>query len=227
MKFSTLLGTALLGCTLAGPLALEAGPKARPTPPAPADVLTPQEARPGDSASPQGNRGYKDFAWGDSVQAVKRRVPDVESTSGSLLYKAVVGAYLVQYGSLYDVSIPNPLSRVVGKLEMFDSRASNMDFGFVDGKLFVVAVFFTTENPLPSLEQKYGTTPAHTMGRGDYQYTVHAWFADPHRVIVYLRWLREEIDVVAYVDSTVYNKAAAQLVQERKSESKDSLKRID
>lgn len=145
-----------------------------------------------------------------------------------MLADAVLGAYFVQYRSLYDAGpVPNPLSRVGGKIEMFDSPATHTQFAFLEGKLFAVSISFDTENPLPSLEQKYGTTPAHGMQTGAIRYDVRAWFADKNRVIIYMRWLSEGVEVVTYVDSTLYNNVAAQLVQERKTESHNSLKRLD
>jgi hypothetical protein len=132
------------------------GPTASPPPPA----LSAVQPKPEETPNPQGQRGYKDFAWGDSIATVKSRVSDLVETTNYTMADAMYSAYLVQYGHLYEGLIPSPLTRVGGKTAMFHSQASDMTFAFLNGKLFAVAVSFDAENPLPTLEKKYGPTQA-------------------------------------------------------------------
>ena len=79
---------------------------------------------PGDTASHQENRGYKDFTWGDSVLKVKSRVPDLESQFSMDLEVPLMAAYIYQYWYLYETGswIPNPGEEIEGKIDTFYSK---------------------------------------------------------------------------------------------------------
>ena len=183
------------------------------------------ETRLGDTASHQGNRGYKDFSWGDDVIKVKSKVPDLGSRFSMDLNVAVLAVYSYQYGYLYETSIPSLLSEIEGKRDTFWSESSQTYFEFLEGKLFVVSLFFASESPLPSLEKKYGTVKPRVITMLLGEITTRVWFEEKDRIIVH--YIIIGFEGVTYLDSKVYNKAAARLVQKRKTESQDSLKRID
>ena len=173
---------------------------------------------------------YKDFSWGDDILKVKEKVPDLEERPFAVFFVAVLGAYVVQYGHLYDAEVPNPLLAMTGNIETFHSNESRTTFVFLEGKLMAVAVGFYAENPLPSLEQKYGTVPSKVLVMRGIEYTIRAWFEDKNRIIIHAFTPMGgggDFGHVTYLDGKVYHKAAEALVQKRNSESKDSLKKID
>jgi hypothetical protein len=115
------------------------------TPKHPTQTVPGAVSWPGDTASYQENRGYKDFAWGDSVLKVKSRVPDLESRFSMAFEVPLVAAYIYQYWYLYESNrtwIPNPLEAIEGKIDTFSSESLQTYFDFLEGKLFAVLLFF-------------------------------------------------------------------------------------
>jgi hypothetical protein len=212
---------------------LPAQPVPPPAAPVPqqgaASAPPPRDARPRETPAPQGMRGYKDFAWGDSIVSVKSRVPDLKDTSSSDIGNAMAVAFRVQYGRLYDMRMPSPLTRVGGNVVAFHSQTTDMSFAFLQGKLFAVAVHFQDENPLTNLEKKYGSaTPiAWTMVINGWKWISRVWFESKDRIIIHDHNEEERWDIVTYLDSAVYTPAAAQFVQERTNEAQKLFKRLD
>jgi hypothetical protein len=171
--------------------------------------------------------GYKNFKWGESLERVNNAVPDLESISPQITCFLVAFSY--QNWQLFESSIPNPASQLDGTLSAYLSEKENMNFYFLDSKLFAVEITFGEERISEELEAKYGIAPSRVLTIIESSNEIKAWFNSKGRIITYCKHLSSpyQEEVVSYINPTIYNKVADQLKKERLLEIKANRKKID
>ena len=171
--------------------------------------------------------GYKNFKWGESVEKVNKVVPDLESISPQITCLLVAFSY--QNWQLFESSIPNPASKLDGTISVYLSEKENMNFYFLDSKLFAVEITFGEAKISEDLEAKYGIAPSRNLTIIESSNEIKAWFNREGRIITYCKHLSSPFqeEVVSYINPTIYNKVADQLKKERLLEIKANRKKID
>jgi hypothetical protein len=175
----------------------------------------------------QGRRGYKGFAWGDSVRTVLQQVPDAKPQRDSWGDVALLGAYAYQHHSSRDEGSPGPLEHLRRELEGYRSDATHTAFLFYRDKLCAVVVDFEDDSPLPQLERTYGVRPPF---HGRYLHEamdVRVWMPDDGRVLVYMHLLSLGVEIVGYLDRHLYEDVATQQLQQDQATTTRRLQRLD